>query len=255
MTYRADQVASSYDRTFREEGMSDSPSFYAWALGKLTPEPGKRLLDVACGEGLLLRQATMRGLVCWGIDLSPAAVEITRRAAPQATLALGSGEQLPYDDASFDYITCLGSLEHYLDPWRGASEIRRVLRPGGRAAILLPNSYYWADILWHVWRKGWGPRHRQLVERFATAQEWRALLEMMGLRVLKTVRYNFCWPRTGDDWRWYARYPRKALYLLTSALSPLNLSYSFLYVCEPGVEQPDRNESLPLVLRRPEGHP
>jgi len=249
---RQSQVAASYDRTFAEEGLSDSDRFYQWALEKLHPEPGGRLLDVACGEGKTLGFAIEAELDTVGVDLSTTAVQMTTISAPESQVALANGESLPFGDDTFDYVTSLGSLEHYLDPWTGIGEIRRVLRPEGIAGILLPNSYYLADIIWHVLRKGRGPHHRQVVERFATRLEWANLLEMMGLKVDRTYRYNFCWPRTRTDWAWYRRNPRKWLYLLSGLVTPLNLSYSFYYLCQVAEPRPELNAELPLVLRRPE---
>lgn len=253
MTYRAADIAASYDDHFAEGGMRDSDAYYRWVLNKLQPAPGRTLLDVACGQGVLLRYSSAQGLITHGLDFSQVALATSRKNAPEATLVLANGEQLPYADASLDYVTCLGSLEHYLDPWQGVSEIRRVLKPDGLAAIFVPNSYYLADIFWHVLRKGRGPSHRQVVERFASVREWADMLTMMGLEVVRTYRYNFCWPRSREDWRWYRRYPRKWLYLLTGLLTPFNLSYSFLYICRVAEPRPELNAGLPLTLRRPEG--
>lgn len=249
------EVAADYDRIFAGEGLADSDAYYRWALARLGPEPGRRLLDVSCGLGLFLKHARGAGLAAHGLDISPVALGVARRVAPGARLVVGNAEDLPYSDAAFDYVTCLGSLEHYLNPWRGLAEMRRVLRPEGRALVFVPNSYYLADILWHVLLRGRGPSHLQAIERFATCEEWKGLLTMMGLAVQKVYRYNFAWPRSRADLRWYAANPRKILYLLSSLVTPFNLSYSFLYVCTPAEPQPHLNTRLPLVLRRPEGAP
>jgi ubiquinone/menaquinone biosynthesis C-methylase UbiE len=244
-------IAEAYDRRFQRGDLRESDAHYRWVLEKLGPAAGGRLLDVACGEGLLLREALARGLETYGVDLSRQALERSRALAPGAQLALANGERLPYDDASFDYVTCLGSLEHYLDPWRGAAEIRRVLKPDGRAAIFVPNSYYLADIVWHVWRQGRPPDHHQVIQRFATRQEWTDYLAMMGLKVFKTHPYNYCWPRTRVDWAWYRRNPRRLLYLLSGLVTPRNLSYSFLFLCAPGEPRPELNAGLHLGLHKP----
>ncbi len=253
MTYRSAKVAASYDATYTGEGFADCDSAYAWVLDRLAARPGATLLDVACGQGALLRHATVRGLSVYGIDFAKKALQLAREAAPAAHLALANGERLPYSDHSFDYVTCLGSLEHYLDPWRGAAEIARVLKPGGRAAILLPNAYYLADIVWHVWRQGRGPDHRQVIQRFAAVREWADYLEMMGLKVVATRRGNPRFPRNHSDWRWYRSNPRRLLYLAAGWLTPKNLSASFLYICTPAAPRPELNDRLPLELRRPEG--
>jgi ubiquinone/menaquinone biosynthesis C-methylase UbiE len=148
-------------------------------------------------------------------------------------VAIADGERLPFADQVFDYVTNLGSLEHFCSPEQGLLEMRRVLKPGGAVALVLPNSYYLLDILWHVWRRGYPVSHKQMIERFATAGEWRDLIQAHGFRVRRSLKYNFCWPRSSADFRWYARYPRKIPYFALSLVTPLNLSYSFLFICEP----------------------
>jgi SAM-dependent methyltransferase len=186
---------------------------------------------VACGEGHLLNFADQEGLRPWGIDFSPRAIQTARRRSGAYHLAIANGEQLPFADQSFDYVTNLGSLEHFASPEQGLAEMRRVLKPGGLAVLVLPNSYYLLDILWHVWLHGYPVSHHQAIERFATFGEWRDLIQSHGLRVRRGYKYNLAFPRSLADWRWYARHPRKLAYVLTSPFTPFNLSYSFLFIC------------------------
>ncbi len=65
---------------------------------------------------------------------------------------LGRRKSLPFDDESFDLVTCLGSLEHFPDPAASAKEMKRVLKPGGEALIFVPNLFF----LGHIW---FGLRH------------------------------------------------------------------------------------------------
>lgn len=191
---------------------------------------GARLLDVACGEGVLVRYAEARGLYAVGIDIARRAAQLAQQYT-SGRIVVGEGEALPFNDSTFDIVTNLGSLEHFLDPEQGVREMRRVLRAGGVAAVLLPNSYYLADIIWHVWRTGYGPNHKQPLERFATYGEWRDLLEGKGFHVERSYKYNFFFPRSKEDWQWYRQHPRKFMYLAVAPLMPFHLSYSFLYVC------------------------
>ena len=232
-----DELVASYDALFGSEAsLRDTDAFYSWALDRLSPRPGCRLLDVACGEGHLMKLARLGEIEALGIDFSPAAALQTRRNVASSVVAVGDGEVLPFPDESFDYVTNLGSLEHFLHPLRGVQEARRVLRPGGQAAFLLPNSYYLADIIWHVWRTGYSASHRQLLERFATFREWADFLEQGGLQVKSAYKYNFCFPRSRRDWSWYTSRPQRLLHLLLAPVVPFNLSYSFLYIC---VKEPD----------------
>ncbi|RMF29430.1 MAG: class I SAM-dependent methyltransferase [Chloroflexi bacterium] len=187
---------------------------------------------MACGEGHLLRFAAARGLVVRGVDFSGKAVALARQIVGQEVVVVADGERLPFPERSFDYVTNLGSLEHFASPEQGLLEMHRVLKPRGLAALVLPNSYYLLDIIWHVWRRGYPVSHHQTIERFATAGEWRDLIQAHGFQVIRAYKYNLCLPRSWADLRWYARFPRKLISALLSPLTPFNLSYSFLFICE-----------------------
>jgi SAM-dependent methyltransferase len=226
------ELTSSYDELFAtSDRLRDSDAFYRWVLDRLDPQPGQRLLDVGCGEGLLVKFARQRGLKAFGIDLSPVGTQIARRTAAEAVIARVDGERLSFPEGSFDLAANVGSLEHFIHPQAGVQEMRRVLRPGGLAALVLPNSYYLADILWHVWRKGYSVSHNQPLERFASYREWWEFLEAGGLEVVRGYKYNFRFPRSASDWGWYRRHPRKFLNLLLAPVTPFNLSYHFLFIC------------------------
>ncbi len=227
------QISAEYDRRFSEGGFRETDSFYRWVLKRLSPVPGHSLLDVSCGEGHLLKWAAqLYEMDGWGIDVSSVALQISRQNLPQAKLVRCDGINLPFPDNTFHYITNLGSLEHYTNIPQGVKEMARVLKPEGKAAILLPNSYYLVDIIWLVWRTGYGPSHQQTLERFATIEEWKETLQEGGIEVIHTYRYNFCFPKSKSDWHWYQKRLSRLLKMLFSLFVPLNLSYAFLFIGE-----------------------
>jgi ubiquinone/menaquinone biosynthesis C-methylase UbiE len=234
-----ESIIASYDRLFRSPGrLRESEGFYRWVLDQLSARAGKRLLDVACGEGYMVKVGQERGLQALGIDLSPVAIRQAKRVAGQDKFALAAGERLPFAAGWFDYVTNLGSLEHFCDPLAGVQEMARVLSRSGYAALLLPNSYYLIDIIWHVLRAGEPPSHGQVIERFATCKEWERLINRGGLKVVKRLKYNFHFPSTRADLMWYRERPKKLINLILSPFIPFNLSYSFLFICcHPGHEQ------------------
>ena len=67
--------------------------------------PDDRLLDVACGSGLALELARMRGAECAGIDASKRLVEIARDRNPGSDVRVGDMHDLPWEDESFDVAT------------------------------------------------------------------------------------------------------------------------------------------------------
>ena len=103
-----------------------------------------RILDVGCGTGANLEMLAQFG-EAEGVDVSEDALAFCR-ARGLDRVKLGAAEQLPYADASFDLATALDVVEHLDDDLGGLSEMRRVLRPGGRALLFVP-AFMW---LWGV---------------------------------------------------------------------------------------------------------
>jgi ubiquinone/menaquinone biosynthesis C-methylase UbiE len=102
--------------------------------------PGSRVLDVACGPGLVaLALAEAAGHVT-GLDLTPAMLDKARELQRQRGLAnlswdLGRADALPYADGSFDAVVTRFSFHHLTDPARALAEMVRACRPGGRVVV------------------------------------------------------------------------------------------------------------------------
>ena len=94
---------------------------------------GDRLLDVACGAGLALELAGLRGAQCAGIDASPRLLAVAQDRNPDADLRVGDMNALPWDDGTFDVVT---SFRGIWGTTPGAvDEVHRVLAPGGRIGL------------------------------------------------------------------------------------------------------------------------
>ncbi len=101
--------------------------------------PGQRLLDVACGTGVVAVTASRLGAVVTGLDLTP---ELLQRARENAAIAgqsilwhEGDAEALPFVDASFDVVTSQFGHMFAPRPQRVVAELLRVLKPGGTLAF------------------------------------------------------------------------------------------------------------------------
>ncbi len=98
----------------------------------------ERVLDVGCGPGFVLEQVPMGEL--HGVDLSEHLVEMARqRLDGRAEIRHGSAEELPYESGIFDAVFCTEVLEHTLRPDVAIAECVRVLKPGGRLVLTVPN--------------------------------------------------------------------------------------------------------------------
>lgn len=101
----------------------------------------KEVLDVGSSAGYMLEAAKRLGLRPTGVDVSTFAVSLCRERGYAARA--GQLEKLPFPDASFDIVTCKHTLEHIDHPLDGLAEIRRVLRPGGVAFLIVPDAAYY----------------------------------------------------------------------------------------------------------------
>jgi demethylmenaquinone methyltransferase/2-methoxy-6-polyprenyl-1,4-benzoquinol methylase len=99
-------------------------------------QPGDRVLDACCGTGDLAVAAEREGGYVTGLDFSTAMLERARRKSGTVTWLEGDLLALPFDDASFDAATVGFGMRNVSDLGAGLAELRRVLRPGGRLAIL-----------------------------------------------------------------------------------------------------------------------
>lgn len=99
---------------------------------------GQRVLDVACGTGVLAREALVRvgddGYVA-GLDAAPGMLAVASQLAPSVDWRQGLAESLPYESESFDTVVSQFGLMFFTDRAAALSETIRVLRPGGRVAV------------------------------------------------------------------------------------------------------------------------
>jgi ubiquinone/menaquinone biosynthesis C-methylase UbiE len=105
------------------------------------PAPDDRLLDVACGPGLVVCAFAPHVRAATGIDVTPAMLERARKLAADKGLANvawrhGDVYALPYEDASFTIVTTRFSFHHFLDPAAVLREMVRVCAPGGRIVVV-----------------------------------------------------------------------------------------------------------------------
>lgn len=102
---------------------------------------GKDVLEIGCGTGVHARLLAAAGARLSAVDLTPTAVELTKARLAlhglDADVREADAEQLPFPDDSFNFVWSWGVIHHSLHTDRVVAEIARVLRPGGRLALMI----------------------------------------------------------------------------------------------------------------------
>lgn len=157
----------------------------------------EQVLDLGCGSGgsmPVLRAAGIRSV--WGIDPSPYLLQLAAKLNPGAQLIHGVGEDIPVPDASMDGVNvCF--VFHEIPPQhlrRVLSELQRIVKPGGKLAVLEPSVVQMSASAWQLWRGfGWRGLYFKwlaghVFEPFVAAwhkQDFQALLREHGFEVLE----------------------------------------------------------------------
>lgn len=197
-----------------------------------------KLLDVACGKGLLLKilKEKNKSLDLYGSDISSYAISVAKKIV-KVKFSVDDGEKLSWRSSQFDYVTSLGGIEYYDNTLKGIKEITRVLKKGGRAVIFVPNLMF-IGYIWLAWRYGLMPTHGgtnekgekfydYTDEKFFTYQGWKELLKAGGLKIVSINTY----PHIGAT-----KFTNQFFLFLYNTifykLIPINLAYSFVFVCK-----------------------
>jgi demethylmenaquinone methyltransferase/2-methoxy-6-polyprenyl-1,4-benzoquinol methylase len=202
-------LAETYDRYARLLSFGQDPRWRAFLVSRIDAGPGDTVLDVASGTGAVAIEVARRhGCKVVGIDQSPEMLAEGQRRIAAAGLAeridlrQGRAEELPFGDAAFAGVTFTYLLRYVDDPAATMRELARVVRPGGRVAMLefaVPSRAL-ARGSWEAWVRlglplagravspGWaevgsflGPSIREFWERYP-ADRLRGIWEGAGLR-------------------------------------------------------------------------
>jgi SAM-dependent methyltransferase len=107
----------------------------------------ERLLEIGLGYGTVAQVLATRGFDYHGLDIAPGPVEMVRYRlgelgidSPEDRVRVGSVLELEHPDESFDHVVTIGCLHHTGDLPRAVGQVERVLRPGGRALVMVYNA-------------------------------------------------------------------------------------------------------------------
>ncbi len=129
-------LAQRYDLLNRVLSLSLDRRWRKAVVQALEPGPGQRALDLCCGTADLALELLAGGLEVFGADFSHEMLIQASRKAPGLPLVEADALNLSFSDASFDLVTIGFGLRNLADYGAGLRECQRVLRPGGRLAVL-----------------------------------------------------------------------------------------------------------------------
>lgn len=121
-----------------------NPDFLALTAERWSTKNAKRVLDVGCGDGGWTRTVGKHlapGGELVGVDREQHFVDLAAKSTPDATFVKGNAESLPFEDASFDLVTCQTVLIHVADAAKVVAEMHRVVKPGGVVLVAEPDNF------------------------------------------------------------------------------------------------------------------
>jgi demethylmenaquinone methyltransferase/2-methoxy-6-polyprenyl-1,4-benzoquinol methylase len=191
-------IARSYDRVATILSLGQDPRWRRALVGFIDASPADRVLDVATGTGMVAQELRDQfGCTVVGLDQSRDMLRMARtRDGVFADLVEGRAEQLPFEDAEFDHLTFTYLLRYVDNPAATMRELARVVKPGGRIAMVefgLPGGL-WRP-LWRLYTRVGLPVAGRLV-----SAKWSVVGAFLGPSIE----------------RFYVRYPVQAIERLWS---------------------------------------
>lgn len=130
-----DQVANNYDFTNAVLSGGNATLWRIATTKAIDPQPGERILDIACGTGTSSASIARTGATVVGLDFSAGMLVQARKKHNNVEFVLGDAEKLPFVSDEFDAVTVSFGLRNVNDPKVALAEMFRVLKPGGRLVI------------------------------------------------------------------------------------------------------------------------
>jgi SAM-dependent methyltransferase len=153
---------------------------------------GKRVLDVGCGAGTDLARFVTGGAIGSGVDVSSSAIALAKQNFAQqgltADLREADGEDLPFDDDTFDFVFAHGVVQYTANDRALVDQCRRVVKPGGTAVFQVYNRVSWLHALSKVMKVPLEHEDAPVLKRYS-AGEFKALLN--GFADVRIVEERF----------------------------------------------------------------
>ncbi len=222
-------ITQWFNQTYSKRGLNylrPKEAYYIF-YELLGVEPEGKLLDVACGPGQMLSLAKEYNLHAFGLDISDVAIKMAQQKLPDADLRVGNAEQLPYENETFDYISCLGSLERIINLETALKEQYRVAKKGAKVCYLVRNS---ERASWKIVKEKLGIINKKGHQGAKSKKEWSGIFEKIGYKIEKI--HHDQWPSVRWS-RWMSLNGTlgKVNYKkIQPTMSNIDQAYEFIYI-------------------------
>jgi len=226
---KLNNIKDFYNSVYYKNAKPKQPNVHDFSLAKkINVHAKQKILDIACGTGEWLQACNTLGAIPHGIDLSSRAIETCQSILPEGKFYAQSAENLPFEDNSFDIVTCLGSLEHFINPLASLEEMIRVGKDDASFILLVPNSGFLTRRLGLFT----GTYQVDALEEVRSLEEWRNLFTSAGLQIETRWKdlhiLSFSWIKKG---KWY-QIPFRLAQALIMPLWPLEWQYQVYHSCK-----------------------
>jgi len=224
-----DEVQSFYNSVYYKDAKANKKqsSHLSRLASKMKIKADIDVVDVACGKGEWLLAVSERGGNIAGIDLSFKAINVCKTVLPDGEFYIGTAETLPFEDKRFHIVSCLGAIEHFLDPQTALKEMVRIARDDATFLLLVPNKGFLTRRLGLFG----GTAQADIREEVRTLEEWNELFEEAGLQIEKRWKdlHVLSWTWITNR-RWY-HIPIRAAQAFTLLFWPLSWQYQVYHLC------------------------
>lgn len=144
-----------------------------------------RILDTACGTGYYMEKLSENE--CFGLDISEKSIKCCKEKKLN-NICVGTYENLPYKDCSFDIILCINAFQHTQNPKMTLTEINRVLKEDGEVILTFPNWTSFRSGIIHLLRKFYIKGSH---ERRYTIFTLKRMFDILDLKITEVYGFNF----------------------------------------------------------------
>jgi len=197
-----EQITQWFNNTYTKRGfwyLRPKHAYYIY-LEILEAKANQKLLDIACGLGRLLEASQDYKVVPHGIDISSVAIAKAKERFPNFNLSVANAENLPFEDSTFDLITCIGSLERMVNTQNALKEMFRVGNQNSKYCFLVRNS---ETTSWKFIKTFLGLKNKKGHQDAKNLKEWTTIFNTAGFAVvnvypdqyplMKKLRRNNFW--------------------------------------------------------------